>query len=54
MQGLPSDHFESLRIVKVQTDPSPFEATLLATWGTAWKSAVNFMSPAQSEGTPLQ
>jgi hypothetical protein len=54
VHGLLSDHRESFRIVKVQTDPSGFEVTLLATWGTAWKSAVNFMSPAQSEATPLQ
>ena len=31
VQGLPSDHFESLRMVNVHTEPSAFDATLLAT-----------------------
>ena len=54
VQGLPSDHFESLRMVNVHTEPSAFDATLLATYGTGSKLTVHFMSPAQSDGTPEQ
>ena len=38
----------------VHTEPSLFDVTLLATYGTGWKSAVNFMRPANSAGTPAQ
>jgi hypothetical protein len=31
VHGEPSDHLESLRIVKVQTDPSALDATFSAT-----------------------
>ena len=31
VQGLPSDHLESLRMANVHTEPSALDATLLAT-----------------------
>ena len=33
---------------------SDAQMDLLATYGTGWKSAVNFMRPANSAGTPAQ
>ena len=54
VHGEPSDHFESWRIVKVHTEPSALDVTWLATWGTGWKSTLNFIRPAQSAGTPEQ
>ena len=54
VHGLPSDHFESLRIVKVHADPSLFGVIFSATYGIASKLTLNFMSPANSDGTPSQ
>ena len=42
----------SLRIVNVHTEPSLLLSTLVAMYGTATKSALNVMSPANSAGTP--
>ena len=52
--GALSDHRESLRIVKVQTEPSLLLSTLLAMYGTARKSALKTMRPANSDTAPPQ
>jgi hypothetical protein len=54
VHAVPSDQRESLRISNVQTEPSLLDETLLATYSTGWRSAVNFMRPAHSAGTPEQ
>ena len=48
VHGVPSDHLESLRILNVHTEPSALEETFSATYGTGWKSALNFRRPDQS------
>ena len=49
-----SDHRESFRMVNVQTEPSLFGSTFVAIQGTATKSALKTMRPANSAGTPEQ
>ena len=49
-----SDQRVSLRMENVHTDPSLLLSTFDAIHGTATKSALKTMSPANSAGTPEQ